>query len=254
MCSEGADRIASDAIPSAEERELLRYYYYIKHGVDTIHVAPLDQTVLDRVLALVPAKLKRWSDVLLEAVNEVREDFMLTMKKAIVDYVLQDPSFVQAATAEVATPLRKELVQLSAGWKAAAEQARLKLERSLHVTNPCLAVLLDLWYSNFRKLRLVRTEEFVQHRKAYELQEFQATLKKHIIGAKKVLMEKYYAGVVDVFLIGNKKNRLPNPALKRKMKRFYDAVATIMTYQLQTLCLKSLHDYTEYITDIKVIT
>lgn len=36
-------------IPSADEREILRYYYYIKYGVDTIHVAPLDQRVLNTV-------------------------------------------------------------------------------------------------------------------------------------------------------------------------------------------------------------
>lgn len=38
-----------DDIPSPQEREILRYYYYIKHGVDTIHVAPLDVKVLNRV-------------------------------------------------------------------------------------------------------------------------------------------------------------------------------------------------------------
>lgn len=36
-------------IPSNDEREILRYYYYIKYGVDTIHVAPLDVKVLNRV-------------------------------------------------------------------------------------------------------------------------------------------------------------------------------------------------------------
>lgn len=41
--------IDPDEIPSAEEKEILRYYYYIRHGVDTIHVAPLDQAALDRV-------------------------------------------------------------------------------------------------------------------------------------------------------------------------------------------------------------
>lgn len=41
--------IGPDEIPSAEEREILRYYYYIRNGVDTIHVAPLDQNVLSRV-------------------------------------------------------------------------------------------------------------------------------------------------------------------------------------------------------------
>lgn len=188
----------------------------------------------------------------MESVNEVREDFMLAMKKAIVDFVLRDPSFEETVSSEVSTPLRIELVQMSTNWKTNIQQAKLKLERNLHVVNPCLASLLDLWYSNFRKLRLVRTEEFIQHHKAYELQEFQAAVKRHILTAKKILMDRYYAGVVDIFLIGNKKNRLPNPAMKNRMKKFFDAVATIMTYHLQMLCLKSLYDYTEYITDIKV--
>lgn len=41
--------IDADEIPSASEREVLRYYYYIRHGVDTVHVAPLDQRLLDNV-------------------------------------------------------------------------------------------------------------------------------------------------------------------------------------------------------------
>lgn len=34
--------------PSSKEREIMRYYYYIKHGVDTIHVSPLDLKILNR--------------------------------------------------------------------------------------------------------------------------------------------------------------------------------------------------------------
>lgn len=45
--------VSPDEIPSAEDREILRYYYYIRHGVDTIHVAPLDQNVLDKVCRLI---------------------------------------------------------------------------------------------------------------------------------------------------------------------------------------------------------
>lgn len=178
---------------------------------------------------------------------------MLAMKKAIVDFVLRDPAFVEGVSSEASsTPLRKELVEMSPNWKTSIQQAKLKLERSLHAVNPCLATLLDLWFSSFRKLRLVRTQDLIAHCKAFELQEFQMTVKRHIQEAKKELMERYYAGVVDIFLIGNKKNRLPNPALKNKMKKFFNAVATIMTYHLQTLCLKSLYDYTEYIMDTKV--
>lgn len=37
---------------SEGEKEILRYYYYIRHGVDTVHVAPVDQEVLDKVRML----------------------------------------------------------------------------------------------------------------------------------------------------------------------------------------------------------
>ena len=34
--------------PNKEEKEVLRYYYYIKHGIDTIHVSPMSKKVLNR--------------------------------------------------------------------------------------------------------------------------------------------------------------------------------------------------------------
>lgn len=36
------------------------------------------------------------------------------------------------------------------------------------------------------------------------------------------------------------------------MKRFYNCLACIMTYNLQTLCLKSMREFTEYILDVGV--
>lgn len=34
--------------PNNQEKEILRYYYYIKHGIETIHVSPLSKRVLAR--------------------------------------------------------------------------------------------------------------------------------------------------------------------------------------------------------------
>lgn len=41
--------LVGDQSLSTGEKEILRYYYYIRHGVDTVHVAPVDQEVLERV-------------------------------------------------------------------------------------------------------------------------------------------------------------------------------------------------------------
>lgn len=43
------DTMEIDDIPSEEEKQMLRYYYYVKHGVDTVHVAPVDEKILNRV-------------------------------------------------------------------------------------------------------------------------------------------------------------------------------------------------------------
>ena len=37
-----------DMIPSGEEKNMLRYYYYLRYGIDTIHVAPLDNKMILR--------------------------------------------------------------------------------------------------------------------------------------------------------------------------------------------------------------
>lgn len=44
------EEIARDdgSFPDAQEKEIMRYYYYIKHGIDTVHVAPIDKKVLNR--------------------------------------------------------------------------------------------------------------------------------------------------------------------------------------------------------------
>ncbi|KAJ8980777.1 hypothetical protein NQ317_013622 [Molorchus minor] len=61
ICNKDDDHLMEvDEIPSAEEREMLRYYYYVKHGVDTIHVAPMDEKILSMVnfviVCILPSK------------------------------------------------------------------------------------------------------------------------------------------------------------------------------------------------------
>lgn len=94
----------------------------------------------------------------------------------------------------------------------------------------------------------------MQHNGAFDLQEFKYVTNKQIERCKMILMDNYFAEVVDIFLQGNKRNKLPDPGKPKKMASFYNSVATMMTYQLQNLCLKSLYDYVTYITDVKVIS
>ncbi|KAG5878487.1 hypothetical protein JTB14_010272 [Gonioctena quinquepunctata] len=243
--------ISDSEIPSAEEKEMLRYYYYVKHGVDTAHVAPLDGKVLSRVLALVPRKLMVWEQTLSESIQDVKEDFMMAVKKAIIDFVLQDPNFVKTPS-DNESQYRRELKMIGNSFRPSYNAAKLKMERNLHVVNPCLAALIDLWYrKDFRKLRLIKVDELKAHEGAFELQDFKYTASKHIQDCRNILTDSYYREVVDIFLLGYKRKKLPDSSKKKKMRSYYNSVATIMTYHLQALCLKSLYEYVNFITDVK---
>lgn len=52
-------------------------------------------TIFCSVHNLISMKLKKWRECLLTATEEMREDFMMSMKKAIVDFVLKDPNTVE---------------------------------------------------------------------------------------------------------------------------------------------------------------
>ncbi|XP_071052662.1 dynein axonemal heavy chain 7-like isoform X1 [Onthophagus taurus] len=250
ICKKDDEDRDPDAIPNADEKELLRYYYYIRYGIDTIHVAPMDQKILDEILLLVPKKLKVYSETLSIAIDDMKESFMLAVKKAIVDYVLKDPAFVESLTAEFDSAERRELTEMAVTWKANYDVVRPRLEMILHITNPCIHSLVDLWYVNYRHLRFINTAELKENEGAYDLIDFTFLIARQIDDCKHVLKDCYLKNVIDIFLAGKKKGKLPDPSRQKKMKRFYNCVASLMTYHIQTLVLKSLYDYTNYITTI----
>ncbi|XP_050670474.1 dynein axonemal heavy chain 7-like [Leptidea sinapis] len=238
-----------DSIPSGEEKNMLRYYYYLRYGIDTIHVAPLDNKIILRVHKLIPAKLKKWKDSLFTCTDEMREDFMMSMKKAIVDFVLKDPN-TEESLEEEDTPLKQELAKKDDAWRNRYQCARKFLDKNLHSVNPCIAQVLQIWWKQFNDLRLISMKDIMMTKEAYELQDFNFVCKRHIDAAGNVLAMQWIPTVQAVFLQGSKKKQIPDSKQVSKMKHFYNCLACIMTYNLQTLCLKSMKEFTEYILDV----
>ncbi|XP_034234713.1 dynein heavy chain 7, axonemal isoform X2 [Thrips palmi] len=237
-------------LPSREERVVLRYYYYIRQGVDTVHVTRLASESLKRILHLVPTKLKKWKDLRRALTQEVKEDFLMSVKKAIVDFVLQDTAEGDMRIPEEDTEERRTLKTISKSWSASYAAVRNKNLHNLHAVNPCMAQVLDLWQKNYTELRLLELQELSKARLAVDLMEFQTWSRKAIDSARNKLLNVWYPSIQSIYSQGYKKKLVPSTENKTANRNFFNCLATLMSYQLQCLGLSSLHDYMHFINDI----
>lgn len=90
-------------------------------------------------------------------------------------------------------------------------------------------------------------------KRALDLLGFSKEMKRQIETARKTLLTKWFPQLQEIYLQGFKKGIIPDNNKPKANKRFFDCTAIIMTYQLQTLCLKSILDYTAYLQNKSVI-
>ncbi|XP_056144845.1 dynein axonemal heavy chain 7 [Lampris incognitus] len=231
---------------TATEKDIPTYYYYIHYGIDTEHVAPMEDTWLQNVLDLVPTHLKNLAGTIELLSDEMREDYMFSVKKAIVDFVLQDPSENDNKVKDL-PPHRAELEVVPKPWKKSYIQAQIKMRDKLHAFNPTMLQVLDLWHASFKDLRLIDVEEFHSRAESMELSLFQQLVTRHIESAKGVLLKKWFPEVQNIFYQGSKRKLLPRNSNMAKLQSFFNCVAALMTSQLQSLALDSIRDYTHLI-------
>ncbi|XP_060137433.1 dynein axonemal heavy chain 7 isoform X1 [Zootoca vivipara] len=229
------------------EKDILKYYYYIRHGIDTEHVAPMEDSWLEHVLALVPQHLKVLSESIYALSDEMREDYLLSVKKAIVDFVLRDPREKEEDKKQVLPPHREEMEIVPKPWYRSFLAARAYINEHLYALNPTMLAVLDLWQTSFKNLRLFDKEAFHSRSDSMELSFFQNIVVRHMEATKDALFKKWFPEVQNIYYQGNKRKQVPTNASSAKLEAFFNCAATLMTQQLQSLALVSMQDFTDLI-------
>ncbi|XP_051171696.1 dynein axonemal heavy chain 7-like, partial [Leptopilina boulardi] len=212
------------------DMNILRYYYYIMHGVDSTHVPPMEETILKNILKLVPHKWQnKFKDTMKQVVKEAMEDYTLSVKKSVVDFVLQDPLIDESITNDQSqiSKERYEIKQFPPEHAVKCRKIKSKLKKILLLNHPCMRKALDVWFHEFVTMRQIDTKELETFGESYDLTTFENHFSK----------------------MANKKGTLPDPNDSNLLSRFYNCLAFVMESQLQNLCLRSMEDYVNYLLD-----
>ncbi|XP_068140477.1 dynein axonemal heavy chain 7 [Drosophila tropicalis] len=239
--------------PDKDEKETLRYYYYIKHGIDTIHVSSLNNKILKRITNLVPAFLNKWEAALSENIAEIRADYVFAMKKAVVDFVLRNTKLdhltKEGSSHKIETPARKEVELLANHWRYRYDENRSRLMKTLFSIHRSVASILEVWSMKYLNKTLVNIEELKQVEQPFALFNFVYLCSSQIDAGKTMLEDTWYGEIHTTLLKASRKGQLPDIRRVTLVKRFFNCVAALMTQQLEDICIRSLKAFADFVCD-----
>ncbi|XP_043277906.1 dynein axonemal heavy chain 7-like [Venturia canescens] len=258
MTKDGEDEaVFEDAVDllrkAKNDNDVLKYYYYLMHGIDDIHVAPMCKEMLNRILSLVPANWRiKFKPKLNQVISDARQDYASSIKKSIVDFVLQDPLKVDDPSDPEASISKEnfEIKHFPPEYTVKYRRIKVQLKKNLILYHPCIRKTLDLWHREFSSIRQIDQKELELHARSCDLSGFETKVMEIIEKTRAILCHNWLPKVLHIFETGRKKGILPGLEDESQMQRFWNCLAIIMESQLRSLCLVSMEDYRNYLLDM----
>ncbi|XP_042545793.1 dynein axonemal heavy chain 3 [Dipodomys spectabilis] len=243
---------AIEKIPS--ELDLERYYYYLTNGIRKDMIAPEEDQVLVRISKLIPNTLltnPTLEPLIIALVKEKEHDYYYSLMKSIVDYILMDPMEKQRLFIESLPrvfPLR--VIRAPVPWHTVYQNAKKWNEEHLHTVNPMMLQLKELWFSDFKDLRFVRTAEILEGKLPLQPKEYWDVIQKHCMEARQILLNSWIPTCAQLF-ISQKKNWVHfapknDYDSSRNIEEYFASVGSFMSLQLRELVIKSLEDLVSF--------
>ncbi|XP_069036810.1 dynein axonemal heavy chain 3 isoform X1 [Lepisosteus oculatus] len=232
------------------QRDLERYLYYIHHGVHSHMLAAQDPQQMMRILQLLPSQLEtnpELEHLQARLTEEIRKDYDFSLRKAIVDYILRDPSEKQRLfIASTPCPFSPRTIRAPVPWSSGYREAHSWITEHLFTVNPMMLQLQQLWYTEFASLRFVRLQALFSANLPLLPAEFEDLLQKQCQETQAILCNRWIPKCASLF-ITHKDCWLPlvpqsDEDVPCRVQEFFSCAAALMSLQLRGLVTASLQD------------
>ncbi|KAM4730848.1 dynein axonemal heavy chain 7 [Anableps anableps] len=220
--------------------------YYIQKGISLVNLAPLQDSCLGNIHALIPSKLRHLSTELVDLLDtEIKAEYLQSIRGAVVTQTLKELSEKETGTKEDLPSHRLEMKVVPKPWNQSFVQARNRISQNLHCVSIPLLQLMILWHNVYKDVRLIDVAQICSTKNFMEISEFQQIVTQQVDLSKTFLLENWLSDVHKIFCL---QNLLVSLRKKGKLESFLNSAAALMTLQLQKVTLNSLSDYTRLIS------
>ncbi|KAJ3238670.1 Dynein heavy chain 3, axonemal [Chytriomyces hyalinus] len=229
-----------------------RYWYYVKKGIPTESIAPMDDQTVAGIIKHIPAKLLATDSLRAaksEMIQELQNDYYIALKQSIIDYILLD-SKERERLKIPPMPGRyiPRIARAPVPWHDTVESVKLFMNENLLITNPAMLELLGI-HSQFSKNRIIYTVTFTPAVLPMTIDDFQTTLRSQCQNFRAKLLNEWIPNAANLFF--NMKNVWYSIATEcedpdvgfRRLDAFFKSVATLMSNQLWSFVETSLSDF-----------
>ncbi|XP_041362756.1 dynein heavy chain 3, axonemal-like isoform X2 [Gigantopelta aegis] len=236
------------------EKDLERYYYYIRKGIVPSMLAPQPQMQLKNIQSHVPDSLltnPELESTTQELLEEINLDYEYSLRKTIVDYILKDPQEKNRLHIKwTPKPFPQRIVRAPVPWHLTYQQCKSYNDIHLFITNRIMQELQDIWFDEFCHQRFVNLKELMVADLPLLPTEFESLIKKQCWAAHEVLRKTWIPKCAQVFQ--EKKDMWqylvpPNDTDSTEVvEEFFSSVAALMSIQLRSMVINSLADFLEF--------
>ncbi|XP_063719575.1 dynein axonemal heavy chain 3-like [Symsagittifera roscoffensis] len=228
--------------PDMEER----YFHLVQSTIEDSEIAPLDSSWVVAIFRFVPRPLcLQFPDKLKEFTYEVNRQYLTSVKRSIIDYVLLDFEEQKRLGVEILFEEDESAGRFFFPWHNSVRKTKLWMEKELYITHPVARVILDLWETKFSGLRLIDVNK-LSELMPLNITVLKTEVEKSIIEARRVLQRDWLPKVselisgmreeVEKWMSSDKEQRC------RQMEHFFCSVASLLSSQLRSVIFKTMED------------
>ncbi|XP_034943307.1 dynein heavy chain 7, axonemal-like [Chelonus insularis] len=228
-------------IAGVDSQYITQYYNYIKSGVDTLHVVPLDATFTEKITQIIPLKLRnKFQRHFEELIKEVKEDHIVAVKKSIIDFIFLDTSD------DINDQDHQNIFEELLAFRSPKAYHR-ELQNIFYLPNPSMRTILERWIRDWKSFRLIDLGFIEANQNSWNHIEFNNTICTQIKERKKILKATWFGNIQNIFLINDRKRLIPSPLQQKTFQGFFNCANKLMENQLREMCEDTLRNFVEFI-------